>query len=361
MIWLVYQELKAFWACNAMNLKELATQLGLSPTTVSRALNGYPEVNEETRQRVQAAAKRMNYHPNTRAIRLATGRAMAVGHVIPIATRHEIVNPIFADFIAGAGETYSRSNYDMLLSVVPDADESATYRGLKSKGNVDGVIIHGPTLDDPRIPLLHEIGLPFVVHGRATNASVPYSWLDVNNRRAFARATDFLLDLGHRRIGLINGLEFMDFAIRRRAGYCDSLQARGIAPTSELMFSAEMTEDAGFRGASKMLDFDQPPTAFLASSMISGMGVRRAIEARNLVMGRDISVIIHDDELSYLRNGADLPIFTATRSSVREAGRLAAEMLLELIANPQQGPMSRLLEAELIIGQSTGPAPRAPL
>ncbi|MFN3606302.1 MAG: substrate-binding domain-containing protein [Cypionkella sp.] len=341
-----------------MNLKELATQLGLSPTTVSRALNGYPEVNETTRLRVMAEAKRMHYHPNTRAIRLATGRAMAVGHVIPIATRHEIVNPIFADFIAGAGETYSRNDYDMLMSVVPDEQEEAAYRGLKSKGNVDGVIIHGPSLNDPRIGLLHQIGLPFVVHGRSTETVLPYSWLDVNNRRAFARATDFLLDLGHLRIGLINGLEFMDFAIRRRAGYVQAQTARGISPDPALMFSAEMTEDAGFRGASVMLDAAHPPTAFLVGSMISGMGVRRAIEARGLVMGRDISVIIHDDDLSYLKNGTEVPIFTATRSSVREAGRLAAEMLLAHIANPELGPQSRLLEAELIIGLSTGPVPR---
>ena len=114
-----------------MNLKELARKLDLSPTTVSRALNGFPEVNEATRERVAAAARRYNYKPNTRAIRLATGRAMAVGHVIPLATRHEIVNPVFADFIAGAGEVYSRNGYDMLLSVVPDDNEERVYRELK--------------------------------------------------------------------------------------------------------------------------------------------------------------------------------------------------------------------------------------
>ena len=141
-----------------MNLKELAAGLGLSPTTVSRALNGYPEVNEATRTRVLAAAKRHDYQPNTRAIRLATGRAMAVGHVIPIATRHEIVNPVFADFIAGAGEVYARNDYDMLLSVVSDEEEHQTYRSLRAKGNVDGVILHAPRRDDPRIALLREIG-----------------------------------------------------------------------------------------------------------------------------------------------------------------------------------------------------------
>lgn len=341
-----------------MNLKELATKLGLSPTTVSRALNGYPEVNEATRERVMSAAKRYNYRPNTRAIRLATGRAMAVGHVIPIATRHEIVNPVFADFIAGAGETYSKNGYDMILSIVGDESEVSAYHDLKAKGTVDGVILHAPKLDDPRIPLLHEIGLPFVVHGRATGAELPYSWVDVNNRRAFQRATEFLLDLGHRRIALVNGLEFMDFAIRRRMGFETAMTSRGLTPDPALMISHEMTEVSGYHAARDMLRLPDPPTAFLVSSMISGMGVRRAIEERSLTMGREVSVIIHDDDLSYLKNGDDVPIFTATRSSVREAGRLAAEMLLGLIGGEDgETPQTRLLEADLIIGQSTGPAP----
>lgn len=338
-----------------MNLKELSRKLGLSPTTVSRALNGYPEVNEATRERVTAAARRYNYQPNTRAIRLATGRAMAVGHVIPIATRHEIVNPVFADFIAGAGEIYSKNGYDMLLSVVPDDNDERTYRELKSRGAVDGVILHAPSEADTRIAVLTEIGLPFVVHGRATGTPHPYSWVDVNNRRAFQRATEFLLDLGHRRIGLINGLEFMDFAIRRRAGYEDALRARGMTPDPAIMASGEMTETIGHRIAAAMLAQDNPPSALLVSSMIMGLGVRRAIEERGLRMGRDVSVIIHDDELSYLRNGEDVPIFTATRSSVREAGRLAANLLLSIITGAEATPKEILLEAELIIGQSTGP------
>ena len=341
-----------------MNLKELASKLGLSPTTVSRALNGYPEVNEETRARVLAAAKRHNYRPNTRAIRLATGRAMAIGHVVPVSSKHEMVNPVFADFIAGAGETYLRYGYDMVLTIAPDEGEDRVYRDMRSRGIVDGVIVHGPRQNDPRIPLLREIGLPFVVHGRSTGTEEPYSWLDVNNRRAFQRATEFLLDLGHRRIALINGLEFMDFAIRRRTGYLDALASRGIGPDAALMSSDEMTEFNGYRAARAMLALPEPPTAFLASMMISGLGVRRAVEEMGLKVGRDVSIIIHDDELSYFRNGEDVPIYTATRSSVREAGRQAAEMLIQTISTPDEGPLQRLLEADLIIGQSTGPAPR---
>ena len=340
-----------------MNLKQLSKNLGLSQTTVSRALNGYPEVSEATRLRVRQAAEQFNYHPSTRAKGLATGKALAIGHVIPISTKHEMVNPIFGDFIAGAGEAYSRNGYEMILSIVDDASEEAIYRGLKSRRAVDGVVVHGPTLDDPRIPLLNSIDLPFVVHGRSSGATSPYAWLDVNNTRAFHRAASFLYDLGHRRIALINGLESMDFAHRRRAGYEATLHDNAIPIDPALMRSGEMTEEFGYQSTRDMLALKSPPTAIMTSSMISALGVRRAIESLGLVMGRDVSVVTHDDALSYLRNGGDIPIYTSTRSSVRDAGRQLAEMLLAEIANPTEQPQTRLLEAELMVGQSTGPAP----
>jgi LacI family transcriptional regulator len=341
-----------------MNLKELSKNLGLSQTTVSRALNGYPEVSKATRLRVEEAAKTHNYTPSTRAKGLATGQALAIGHVIPMSSKHEMVNPIFGDFIAGAGETYFRHGYEMILSIVDDADERRIYEGLKSRRAVDGVIVHGPRMNDPRIPLLTELGLPFAVHGRASGCTQPYSWLDVNNRSAFERATDFLFDLGHRRIALINGLEDMDFAHRRREGYTASLRAHDASIDASIMRSGEMTEVFGYQCTREMLETDQAPTAVLCSSLISALGVRRAIEERGFVMGKDVSVITHDDALSYLQNGGDVPIFTATRSSVRDAGRKLAEILLASITNPLSAPKQELLEAELMVGSSTGPAPR---
>jgi LacI family transcriptional regulator len=207
--------------------------------------------------------------------------------------------------------------------------------------------------------MLEDIGLPFVVHGRASGIDSDYSWLDVNNRSAFRRATDFLLDLGHQRIGLINGLETMDFAYRRRCGYEDALAARSISLDTDLLRSDEMTEGFGYSSAVEMLDQTNPPTAFLVSSIISALGVRRALEDRGLQMGRDVSIITYDDGLSYLANGADVPIFTATRSSVREAGRALSELLVAQINNPEAPLQKRLLEVELTVGQSTGPAPTA--
>lgn len=356
-----YTILLALWGKSLLkiDLKRLSEELNLSPTTVSRALNGYPEVKERTRLRVQEAAQKYNYRPNNKAKSLATGRAMAIGHVIPI-SMHEVGNPSFTDFISGAGETYSQMGYDMILSIVPDKDEEAAYREMIAKRSVDGVILHGPRvlgskMSDPRLELLQKIKLPFLMHGRAAISSYDYPWLDVNNKSAFKRATEFLLDLGHKKIALINGLKSMNFAARRKNGYEEALKEKNIILDENLVFHDEMTEPYGYEATMKMLCSKNPPSAILVSSIISAIGVRRAIEENGLKMGKDISVIIHDDELSFFKNGEDVPIFTCTRSSIRKAGKRCAQMLLDIIHDPKNAKKHELWEAQLTIGKSTGP------
>lgn len=342
---------------SGMNLKTLSAKLGLSQTTVSRALNGYPEVSERTRERILQAAREHNYRPNAGAKGLATGRSMRIGHVIPLNAQHQMVNPVFGDFIAGAGEVYAKAGYDMVLSVVAEDDELDAYHDLVAKRTVDGVIVHGPRENDERPALLRKLGIPFVVHGRVTNYDKPYSYMDMNNRRAFMRATEFLLDLGHTRIALLNGWESFDFARRRRAGFEQALDARGITADPALMVDGEMTETLGHASARRMLAQANPPTAFLVSSIMIAMGVRRALDDLGLAIGRDVSVLAHDDVLSYLDNGNALPVYTATRSSIRAAGRRCAEMVIQRIEAPKAPPLTELWEAELTLGQSTGRAP----
>jgi LacI family transcriptional regulator len=340
-----------------MNLRELSEHLNLSQTTVSRALNGYPEVNETTRRRVAEAAERFNYRPNVRAQKLAKGRSMSIGHIIPFSNQNEMVNVVFADFIAGAGEVYANHGYSMTLSLVRDEEELTAYRGVAEKGAVDGIIVHSPTRNDPRIAVLTALDIPFLVHGRASEVTTPYAWMDVNNRRAIETATKHLIGLGHRRIGLINGQEKMDFALRRRAGFTAALEAAGIEPEVGLMVSGEMSEPYGYSCAKAMLNREAPPTAIVTSSIVPALGIRRAIEERGLRMGRDVSVVCFDDAISYLPNGAETPVFTAVRSSVRDAGKRCAELLIERIKDPAQPPCNELWDAELVIGPSTGPCP----
>ena len=106
-----------------------------------------------------------------------------------------------------------------------------------------------------------------------------------------------------------------------------------------------------------MISLPEPPTAIIVASLVIAYGARRALEGAGLRLGTDVSILTHDDVMSYMRNEGEPPVFTATRSSVREAGQLAAEMLLGLISDPNERPAQTLLRAELIQGQSTGPVP----
>lgn len=335
------------------NLKELSELLGLSQTTVSRALNGYPEVSETTRMRVQRAAARHNYTPNPSARGLATGKAMTIGHVVPLAD-HDMINPHFADFIGAAGRVYQERGYDMLLSVVDADDQEKTYAKLKRDRRVDGVIVHGPLADDPRITMLKELDIPFVVHGRTLDDETSYRWVDVNNRRAFRQVTAHLTTLGHRRIALINGIETMVFAIKRREGYEVALADAGIATDTDLIVSGDMTEPLGFNAVKGFMRLDDPPTAVVCASMLPAMGAVRAIQESGLIPGKDISVVSHDDCLSFMLSGIGELTMTVMRSGIGDAGRAAATMLIDLIEGLPT-PDHILLEARFVHGNTSGP------
>jgi LacI family transcriptional regulator len=337
-----------------MNLKQLADHLKLSPTTVSRALNGYPEVSEATRARVAKAARDLRYRPSHHAQRLAQGQSKTIGHVIPH-SQHTLLGAHFADIMAGASEACASLGYEMLFSMVDDADEEALYRDLATSGRVDGVILHGPLIEDRRIHLLTELQLPFVVHGRSSAIDLAYDWLDVNNLRAIQRATEFLLDLGHTQIALLNGIEHMNYAARRRRGFVNAFTLRGMTPSSQLMFTGELTEAYGYSVMGELMRSSKPPTAVVSSGILIAFGALRAAQAQSLSVGQDVSIVTYDDQLSYLQNSGDIPLFTSVRSSIKAAGRRIIEMLVERINNADGTTATELWEAELVIGRSTAP------
>ncbi|HSG53905.1 MAG TPA: substrate-binding domain-containing protein, partial [Paracoccaceae bacterium] len=134
-------------------------------------------------------------------------------------------------------------------------------------------------------------------------------------------------------------------------------KAAGIAPEPRLVFSADMTEPYGYHTVMGLLEGANPPTAFLTSSLITALGVSRAIAHCGLTMGRDVSVITHDDALWFLPNQGKVPMFTSTKSSIRAAGKRMAEMLIDAIEGRAPPNQTELWEAEFVVGTSTGPAP----
>ncbi|OHV80220.1 substrate-binding domain-containing protein [Rhizobium sp. LCM 4573] len=337
-----------------MKLKEFAKQLGLSPTTVSRALSGYPEVSEATRKRVAEEAVRLGYRPNINAVRLVTGRAGAIGMVMGRSSEFH-----FAEFMTGMAERLGEDGVDILVSPLSDAgsdDVITLCNRLATSRRVDAIIVSSPMPDDERITMLHGLEMPFLVHGRS-ETSVPYAWLDIDNEGAIRRATSQLLDLGHRRIAMINGRPGLTFSLHRDKGYREALAERGIPFDPRLVVHGDFTDEVGFRFARAFLEQSPRPTAFVAGSMMTALGIYRAARSLDLVIGRDVSVIAHDDVFPYLTAENMVPSLSATRSSMRAAGARSAELVLQMLAGRPADEIHELWPVELILRESTAPAP----
>jgi len=337
-----------------MRLKDLAEQLGLSQTTVSRALNGYPEVKEATRLRVAETAARLGYRPNANALRLATGRAGAIGIVLRGSSEF---GPHTSEFLSGVGGRLAEEEIDIIVTTVQSyQDEVAAYRRIAASQKVDAIILHSPTLNDERARLLLELGIPFVLHGR-TDIGTPVAWFDIDNSGAMERATSHLLDLGHRRIALLNGLKDRTFAVHREKGYRSALAARDVAYDPALQSNSVFSDEVAFRIAHDMLEQSPRPTAFLAGSMMTALGVFRAIRQAGLELGKDVSMIAHDDVFPYLNADNMFPTMSTTRSSINQAGVRIAELILQILGGKSMAEIHELWPVELVLRQSTGPAP----
>ncbi|MDM9644730.1 substrate-binding domain-containing protein [Rhizobium sp. S163] len=338
-----------------MKLREFAKQLGLSPTTVSRALSGYPEVSEVTRARVAEEAVRLGYRPNVNAVRLKTGRAGAIGVVMGRAGEFH-----FAEFMAGMAERLLTEDTDILVIPMADPDhndEMQLYRRLVESQRVDAIIVHSPRPNDERIALLHKLGMPFLVHVRS-DIDVPHAWLDIDNEGAVRRATSHLIDLGHTRIAMINGRPGATYALHRDKGYREALQSRGIELDPQLIASGNFTDELGFRFARSLLEQSNPPTAIVAGSMMTALGVYRAVRSLGLQVGREVSVIAHDDVFPYLTADNMAPSLSATRSSMRAAGTRCADLVLQLVSGRSPLEIHELWPVELILRESTAPVQR---
>lgn len=335
-----------------MNLKEFAKSIGMSQTTVSRALSGYPEVKSETRQRILKLAQEMGYHPNRSAAGLATGRANAVGIVL---RESQGFDPNTTEFMAGLGSRLETRQIDILITVVEDREgELAAYQRLAASKRVDAIIVHTPTVDDERMDFLKKLHMPFVLHGRGPeNGGFP--WIDIDNFGAIYRATSYLIDIGHRRIGMINGGRGDIFAEHREQGYRKALKERGIAFDDDLVTNGAFIDDVGYRCMQDFLSLPEPPTAVLAGSMMTALGVMRAVRSASLQLGRDISLIAHDDVFNYINADNMVPTVSTTRSSMREAGVRIGDILLQMLAGRDVSHHSEVWPVELVLRESTAP------
>ena len=338
-----------------MSIAVLAESLGLSTSTVSRALNGYADVSAATRARVEEAARTMGYHPHPVAHRLATGRTGAIALVTSVRSGNYL-DATFAALLSGASEVLSSHGYFGLSVVLPAGDEEMPEFGRFLAGRLaDGVILARTRTDDPRVALLQQQGIPFITHGR-TQRNAAHAWVDADNELAFFLAASRLVQLGHRRIAFINGPAGMTFAALREQGFRRAVAEHGLNPADCPVRHGEVQASSGAQLAAKLLAADSRGggrvSALLCATDSIALGALHAIRQAGLTAGRDISVIGYGNtEAGQFAE----PALTTIDHAIVDNGKHLAELLIrQMNGEPPQG-LTRLEPVQLITRQSDGP------
>ena len=328
----------------SVTIKDLAEQLNLSVATVSKALNNYPHVAEETRQRVLALVEELGYRPSI---------AYSWRLLPP-----EQFSPILNRFIHVMGAAAAAAGYHLLaFPTTSDQAELDAYQELVRTRRVDGIVLTATNENDPRVAYLSKADFPFVAFGRA-GGRWDYPWVDVDGRAGLGMAVDHLVRLGHRRIGFIAWPTGSLSGEYRYLGYIAALDKAGLRIDPALVVRAEHAEPAGRRAMATLLDLPaaQRPTAVVAISDLLAIGAMNEAQDRSLEVGRDVSIVGFDDDpmAKYLR-----PPLTTIRQPVDEIGELVVQQLLTVISGTPLAENERhiLMKPELIVRASTGPAP----
>ncbi len=334
-----------------MSIQALADSLGLSISTISRALNGYPDVSERTRERVRQAASSMNYQPHPVAHRLATGKTGAIALITSVRTDNYI-DATHTALMSGAAEVLRAQKYFTVSVGIPTGDdEMPEFERFLSARIVDGVILARTRTDDARVSLLQQRGIPFITHGR-TQTNTAHAWVDTDNVGAFEFATQALIERGHRRIAMINGPSHMTFAVLREQGFRKAIAQAGLAPADCPVHHAELSAQAGEQLTRRLLGADPAPSAIVCATDTLALGAMQAIKQARLRVGEDIAIVGYGN--TEAGQYADPPLATIDHAIV-DNGRHLAQLLLRVMAGEDATSLTQLEEPQLIVRSSLGP------
>ncbi len=335
-----------------MNLKNLAQTLGMSKTTVSRALNGYPEVSETTRQRVLAAASAAGYEANPMARSLAVGRTNVIGILYPLLPA-DLGDPMFLDVVGGMSEALERRGMNLIIAPVSPSNELSSYAQMVKGRRVDGLIVSRTQVQDERIAYLTRMGFPFVAHGR-TQAAEPHAWFDYDNEAGIALAVAQLLGLGHRRIALISAPLEMNFARQRMDSFRQTMQDAGPGLDPQLLIENTLDRRSGYRAMLQLLQRHPRPTAVVIDNHLSAIGAIAALQDRGVAIGTEMSVIVWGRVDA---SQAGRAVTTIDQPDPRGAGARMIAMLLALLEGTAPVELQEVWQPVLIAGETVGPAP----
>ncbi|SPF80211.1 LacI family DNA-binding transcriptional regulator [Pseudoprimorskyibacter insulae] len=276
-----------------VTISDVSDALGLTKSTVSRALNGYPDISEATRLKVQKMATKMGYRPHSQAQAIRTGRVRALGLVVQMHD-HDSQRPFLAEFLSGISCSASAEGWTLTVATAAsEAETLEAMRALVRDGKADGFILPRSRREDPRVDLLRQAGVPFVLYGRAV-APEGCAWFDFLGEQAMSEAVLHLASLGHRRIGFFNGGLGYVYSGLRAAGFGAGMSAAGLTIDPQHCRDDILTAEHGRRAALSVLDHPEHPTAIICATDMGAIGIYAAAEELGLRIGRDLSVIAYD-------------------------------------------------------------------
>jgi LacI family transcriptional regulator len=343
-----------------VTIRQLARLSGVSIGTVSRALNGYSDVNPDTRERIVRLAQELDYTPAAAARSLVTQRSHVVGVFLETGEGHpDLQHPFFHEVLVGVKNAIGAGGYDLLLFASEHPGNGyGTHSYLKRARhhNVEGVVLFGVDPDDAEVRRLVRsemacVGVDVELDGPKTEYVIS------DNVSGSALAVRHLHDLGHRRIATITGLLDKRPGAERLRGYRSELQALRLGYRDEYVAYGDFYVESGHRAMARLLELPEPPTAVVAASDLMALGAIRAVAEAGLEVPADVSIVGFDDiQLA----GHVHPPLTTLRQDKAGLGTQAGKALMGLIDGATDLPEAVTLPVELIVRGSTTAPPSGP-
>lgn len=308
-----------------ISLKDLAVELGVSISTVSRGLKNSPEIGIEMRNKIKELAKKKNYRPNPFAMSLLKNSPRIIGIIVP-----DIVTHYYSSIISGISDVARQNGYSTIIT--------SSYEQYELEKNcledlinirVEGVIacLSQQTTDYAHFEALKEQNIPLVFFDRVCLKN-KFSSVITNNIESAQMATEHLLRTGSKRIGFIGGANHLEIVKQRKHGYLQALRDHKIPIEKELVFCERISYQTGYNGACQLLSLPHPPDAILGMTDSLAFGAMKAIKEHNLRIPKDVAVIGYTDELH--SDYVDPPL-TAVTHQTYKMGETIAQLLLKQI------------------------------
>ncbi|WP_161515116.1 LacI family DNA-binding transcriptional regulator [Priestia megaterium] len=330
-------------------IKDIARVAGVSVTTVSRALNGYSDVNEKTRQKIAAVARELNYSPNTLARGLVMQKSKTIGLLVSGISRESVKDNFTFEVLCGVNERASTLGYDLILfNTNTMMQREKTYTQLCRERRVDGAIIQGIKKEDPYLKEVVESDIPCVLVDIPVHSN-SVGYVTTDNALGAKKAVEHLASLGHKHIGMINGHEDAFVSQERLNGYREALKECGLSFRSEWVVIGNFEEKKAEKAVRELINRHKEVTAIFCASDLMALGALKACKELGLHVPKEMSIVGYDNIVlaSY-----SSPNLTTVGQEVYQIGYEAADLLIEMLEGKETN-MKRYLDTKLIIREST--------